>query len=69
VEMRQEVVQFIREDEGFSVSLHAQLLFASVKEVAKIYVEEASGILLQHEVGRVPVANAHHVGGDALASK
>lgn len=50
VEMRQEVIQLVRENEGLSISFDAQLFLACVEEVAKVNMEKEASVLLEHEV-------------------
>jgi len=56
IEMGQEVVELIGVNEGFAVPLQPELVLVVVQKVAKVDVEEAARVLLEHEVGGVPVA-------------
>ena len=56
IEMGEEVVELIGVNEGFAVPLQAELVLVVVQKVAKVDVEEAARVLLEHEVGGGPVA-------------
>ena len=62
-------MQFIREDERFSISVESKFLFAMSKKVTKIDMEELSSLVLKHKVAWMSISDTEHVCGDALSCK
>ena len=68
-EVLEEVVQLVGQDERLAITGEPQLLLAIAQKVAEVDVEKGAAHVLQHEVPRVPVPDAQHVGRYALASQ
>lgn len=66
VEMCEKVVELIRVNKRLAVTFNTQLILARIKKVAKIDMEEATRILLEHKVRGVSISDPQNIGGHTL---
>ena len=60
-------MQFVRENEGLSITREPKFLLTVTQEMTEIDVEKFTWHVVKHKISWVPVTDAQNVGSDALS--